>query len=203
MTEAATGGPASRCGPDRGGGTGDAGRAGKNQLTPQASRAQVADLDGYGPITPDVARALALGGVWSRLVTDPASGTVTDVGRTRYHPPPELADLVRARDRTCTRPGFSARAQSCDLDHTVPYHLGGHTALWNLAALCSADHALKTAGGVRVHRDERGDLDFEMPSGHRYRRHADGTSTLLPRTGTRPTGPETETDQTDDDQPPF
>lgn len=166
----------------------------------QARAPQVADLDGYGPITPDVARALALGGVWSRLVTDPWSGTVTDIGRTRYHPPPDLADLVRARDRTCTRPGCSARAQSCDLDHTVPYHLGGHTALWNLAALCSADHALKTAGGVRVHRDERGDLGFEMPSGHRYRRHGDGTSNLLPRTDTRRTGRDTEAD---DDPPPF
>ena len=31
----------------------------------------VAELDGYGPVTPDVARAIALGGVWTRLVTDP------------------------------------------------------------------------------------------------------------------------------------
>lgn len=35
--------------------------------------AQVAELDGYGPLTPAVARALALGGTWTGLVTDPAS----------------------------------------------------------------------------------------------------------------------------------
>ncbi|WP_309343985.1 DUF222 domain-containing protein, partial [Actinomyces oris] len=43
--------------------------------------------------------ALAAGGTWRRLVTDPASGVVIDVGRSRYRPPAGLADLVRARDR--------------------------------------------------------------------------------------------------------
>uniref|UniRef100_UPI002852BDF9 DUF222 domain-containing protein n=2 Tax=Actinomyces oris TaxID=544580 RepID=UPI002852BDF9 len=37
--------------------------------------------------------ALAAGGTWRRLVTDPASGVVIDVGRTRYRPPAGLADL--------------------------------------------------------------------------------------------------------------
>ncbi|OLO58348.1 DUF222 domain-containing protein, partial [Actinomyces oris] len=31
--------------------------------------------------------ALAAGGTWKRLITDPASGVVIDVGRTRYRPP--------------------------------------------------------------------------------------------------------------------
>ena len=48
--------------------------------------------------------ALATGGTWRRLVTDPASGVVIDVGRTRYRPPAGLADLVRARDRACVFP---------------------------------------------------------------------------------------------------
>ncbi|OFT37605.1 HNH endonuclease, partial [Actinomyces sp. HMSC08A09] len=48
--------------------------------------------------------ALAAGGTWRRLVTDPASGVVIDVGRTRYRPPAGLADLVRARDRACVFP---------------------------------------------------------------------------------------------------
>ncbi|TFH50888.1 HNH endonuclease, partial [Actinomyces viscosus] len=30
---------------------------------------------------------LAAGGTWRRLVTDPLSGTVIDVGRSRYRPP--------------------------------------------------------------------------------------------------------------------
>ena len=38
------------------------------------------------PVPAVVARALAAGGTWRRLVTDPVSGTVVDVGRTRYRP---------------------------------------------------------------------------------------------------------------------
>ena len=145
-------------------------------------------LDGYGPITPDVARSLALGGTRTRLVTDPASGAVRDVGRTRYHPPADLADFVRMRDGTCTRPGCSAPSQRCDLDHTTPYHLGGHTAHWNLGALCPTDHALKTAGGVRVRQIRPGVFDFDMPSGHTYRRHADGSTTVRRTDQTGSTG---------------
>ncbi|MDD9206490.1 DUF222 domain-containing protein, partial [Georgenia sp. 10Sc9-8] len=101
------------------------------------------EIDGYGPIDGATARALALGGAWRRIVTDPLSGTVLDVGRSRYRPPPDLARLVRARDGTCVRPGCGARASSCDLDHTVPFGRGpdgGATALHNLGAQCRTDH---------------------------------------------------------------
>ncbi|WP_308819063.1 hypothetical protein [Pseudonocardia alni] len=47
---------------------------------------------GQGPIPADLARALAAGGVWQRLGTDPLSGTLLDVGRTRYRPPVAMAD---------------------------------------------------------------------------------------------------------------
>lgn len=150
------------------------------------ARADVAELHGYGPIAPAVARAIALGGTWTRLVTDPASGTVHDVGRTRYKPPPELADLVRARDRTCTRPGCSTPAHACDIDHTVAYHLGGSTASWNLGTLCPADHALKSAGILRIRRAGQGTFDVTTPTGYVYRRHADGTTTRTPPYRTLP-----------------
>lgn len=143
----------------------------------------VAELDGYGPVTPDVARAIALGGVWTRLVTDPLSGVVRDVGRTRYRPPAELAELVRARDRTCVVPGCGAPARGCQLDHTVPYHLGGATSESNLASLCPAHHALKSAGVGRVRSVAPGVYEHELPSGHRYRREADGSATPLRRAG--------------------
>src|SRR5699024_10638850 len=92
--------------------------------------AEVAELDGYGPITPDVARALAHAGrTWQRLVTDPLCGALLDVGRTRSRPPAAIADFVRLRDGTCVRPGCSAPARTCQLDHTVPWHQGGITAV--------------------------------------------------------------------------
>ncbi|OLO64649.1 HNH endonuclease, partial [Actinomyces oris] len=61
--------------------------------------------------------ALAAGGTWKRLVTDPVSGVVIDVGRTRYRPPAGLADLVRARDRACVFPTCQTPAERCDIDH--------------------------------------------------------------------------------------
>lgn len=85
------------------------------------------DLAGYGAITAEQARALAAGGTWRRLVTDPLTGAVLDVGRTRYRPPAALREHVIARDRTCARPGCTVPAERAELDHTVPFgsSLGG------------------------------------------------------------------------------
>lgn len=137
----------------------------------------VAVLGRYGPVSPDVARALALGGTWRRLITDPESGVVRDVGRTRYHPPADLAELVRARDRTCVRPGCSVPAGACDLDHTIPHHVDGPTADTNLGPMCTPDHAMKSAGGYRVTQPSAGVFTFHLPSGHTYTRNLDGTTT--------------------------
>lgn len=79
------------------------------------------DLIGYGPIAPATARALARDGTWRRLVTDPLSSALLDVGRSRYRPPADLDEFIRLRDDACVRPGCSVPTTSCDLDHTVPY----------------------------------------------------------------------------------
>jgi hypothetical protein len=50
------------------------------------------ELDGFGPIPASVARRLAAGGTWRRILTDPATGRVLDYGRTRYRPPQDLID---------------------------------------------------------------------------------------------------------------
>lgn len=129
-----------------------------------------ADLSGYGPITAEAARALALGGVWRRIVTDPLSGAVLDVGRTRYRPPADLAAHVRVRDRACARPGCPATAETCDLDHTRDFHeSGGPTAAHNLAPLCRRDHQIKTHAGYHLSQPEPGVLEWTTPTGHRYR----------------------------------
>lgn len=129
-----------------------------------------ADLAGYGPITAEAARALARDGTWRRIVTDPLSGAVLDVGRTRYRPPADLDEHVRVRDRTCARPGCAAAADSCDLDHTEEYHRAqGTTSDGNLAPLCRRDHVVKTDGGFRLVQVEPGVVEWTTPTGHRYR----------------------------------
>ncbi|TRW42680.1 HNH endonuclease signature motif containing protein, partial [Georgenia yuyongxinii] len=142
-------------------------------------------LHGYGPIDPATARALALGGTWRRLVTDPLSGTVLDLGRTRYRPPTDLAELIRARDKTCFRPGCGAHADGCHLDHTIPAAHGGPTADTNLGPACTTDHTLKTLGDFYVRQIRPGVFDWlSRRTARTYRRETDGTTTPIhPRTG--------------------
>ena len=155
-----------------------------------------ADLAGYGPITAQTAQALARDGTWRRIVTDPLTGRVLDVGRTRYRPPADLTAHVQARDRACARPGCPAPAESCDLDHTVEFHrLGGTTSATNLGPLCKRDHMVKTDGGFRLTQTEPGVFEWTTPTGHRYRVEpgADLPYQTLPRW--RRPGP--------DEPPPF
>jgi hypothetical protein len=137
-----------------------------------------ADLAGYGPVSAETARALAEGGVWRRLVTDPLSGAVLDVGRTRYRPTAAISDHVRARDRTCVQPACSAPAASCDLDHTREFHARrgrdpadeplGTTSADNLGPLCHRDHLVKTEGGFRLRQRAPGEFVWVTPTGHVY-----------------------------------
>ena len=125
--------------------------------------------------------ALAAGGTWRRLVTDPASGVVIDVGRTRYRPPAGLADLVRARDRACVFPTCQTPAERCDIDHLTAWSQGGTTSLDNLATLCEAHHRLKHTPGWTLTRDQAtGTLSWHTPDKTIYQRHPDGTITRLP-----------------------
>ena len=126
--------------------------------------------------------ALAAGGTWRRLVTDPASGVVIDVGRTRYRPPAGLADLVRARDRACVFPTCQTPAERCDIDHLTAWSQGGTTSLDNLVTLCEAHHRLKHTPGWALTRDQAsGTLSWHTPDKTVYQRHPNGTITRLPR----------------------
>ena len=126
--------------------------------------------------------ALAAGGTWKRLITDPASGVVIDVGRTRYRPPVGLADLVRARDRACVFPTCQTPAERCDIDHLTAWSQGGTTSLDNLVVLCEAHHRLKHTPGWALTRDQAsGVLSWHTPDKTVYQRHPDGTITRHPK----------------------
>ena len=145
---------------------------------------QVPELAGYGPISTATARALAAGGIWRRIVTDPLTGSVLDVGHTRYRPTRAIAEHIVARDRTCVRPGCSHQASSCQLDHTIPFDhtnptRGGPTNVANLGPLCARDHQVKTHAGFQLTQVEPGIFEWTTPTGHRYRRERDGTTTSL------------------------
>jgi hypothetical protein len=127
------------------------------------------EITGYGPIPAHLARDMAADAVWRRLVTDPLSGAVLDVGRTSYRPPAALADVVRARDVECRHPRCRRAAANCELDHVVPWERDGETSEANLAALCTAHHDLKEQPGWQVTLHPDRSLEWVTPTGHRYR----------------------------------
>lgn len=141
----------------------------------------VAELEGYGPVPPVVARALAAGGVWRRLATDPGTEQVIDVGRTRYQPPAAMAELVRERDRTCTRPGCSCAARHAEIDHEHEWQHGGVTSVENTGPSCGRDHRVKTIGAYTVTHGSDRTYAWAGPTGHGYLRRPDGTIVTMPR----------------------
>jgi hypothetical protein len=157
-----------------------------------------AHLEGYGPVAATRARALAAGGTWRRLITDPASGAVLDVGRTRYRPPTALAEHVRLRDKTCVRPGCTLPARHAELDHTRGYRRRpgdppgtplGTTSADNVAPLCHRDHRLKTDGGHTLHQYAPGRFQWVTPTGHTYRTRPGTDDTLCTTTRHPDAGP--------------
>ena len=121
------------------------------------------ELSGWGPITASHARRLArrAGTVWRRILTDPVSGAVLDIGRTRYPPGATITEHVLARDGgRCTRLGCSHAAR--DLDHARAWADGGRTAAANLHAVCRGCHSVKHLGWtVTVAPD--GTITWETP----------------------------------------
>lgn len=129
-----------------------------------------AELEGYGPMSSEVARRLAAHAPsFVRLLTHPETGTVLSVGRERYAVPRDLRLWLRIRDETCRFPGCGRAAASADIDHTVDWQHQGATRHDNLAHLCESHHHLKHRTDWRVHHAGGGTLEWRAPSGRRYR----------------------------------
>ena len=129
------------------------------------------ELAGYGPIPADVARELAAGGTWRRILSDPVSGRPIDYGTVRYRPPAHLAGLVHTRDATCQFPGCRVPAHRCDIDHGTahdPARGAGPTSETNLGAKCRRHHQIKQTPGWSVAHFPDGGTSWMTPSGHRY-----------------------------------
>jgi hypothetical protein len=178
-------------------------------LVPYLSLIGLADtpgeLDGFGPIPASVARRLAAGGTWRRILTDPATGRVLDYGRTRYRPPQDLIDHVIARDRTCRGIGCDRPARSCQIDHTIPYP-DGPTAESNTGPFCDRQHLFKTHGGWQVSQPTPGQFAWRTPTGHTYTKHPDPIGPIIDDGREHDNGPPTDSDPPTDgnpDPPPF
>jgi hypothetical protein len=144
------------------------------QLTLPATTALGVDdqpgyVAGYGDVTAQTALELAAqqDATWRRILHDPATGQVVDVGRRRYRAPAALADRVKASIRTCTAPGCIRPAHNCDLDHVQPFPQGP-TSADNLGPACRKHHNVKTGGGWTVEQTGPNTYIWTGPSGFQF-----------------------------------
>ncbi|MPZ79227.1 MAG: DUF222 domain-containing protein [Actinophytocola sp.] len=128
-------------------------------------------LVGYGDIAAQQAVDLAYqaDATWRRILTEPATGRVLDVGRRRYSPPAALRDHIQAAMPTCTGPGCVRPAAQCDLDHREPFP-AGPTDEHNVHPACRSHHRGKTFGGWKIIK-RGGILEWVSPCGFHYPHH--------------------------------
>jgi hypothetical protein len=155
-------------------------------------------VPGYGPVPAAVARMVAADACWRRVLTDPVSGAVLDVGTRRYRPGAVIGGHVEARDAGCVFPGCVRRAVDCDLDHTLRFP-EGPTAAHNLGPLCGHHHRLKHEARPSwlVAQPGPGRFTWTSPSGRHYTRGP----TELP--GTPDWAPDATGPPVTDEEPPF
>ncbi|UFS60302.1 HNH endonuclease signature motif containing protein [Subtercola endophyticus] len=138
---------------------------------PGDANAWAADLDGYGPI--DRLTALELtreAPSFYRVLTDAVTGVALNYGRTRYKPPADLDQLIRAVHLECTFPLDCSPSSTADLDHTEPWESGANTAFANLSPLCSSHHKVKHHTEWKVVQDPAGSgaIIWTSPAGFEY-----------------------------------
>jgi len=130
-----------------------------------------AELDGFGPLHPDVARDLAgRNGGWSRLFLDP-SGMVT--ATAAYAPTAAMRRHLQARDQHCRFPGCRMPIHRCQVDHNHDHARGGPTSIGNLSHFCLGHHSLKHPDIAEQHRWHArqlsgGDIEWTSPLGRVY-----------------------------------
>jgi hypothetical protein len=128
-------------------------------------------LPGHGPIPAALCRELAADNTWRRILTDPCTGHLLDLGASRYAPPDRLMEFVRTRDQHCRFPGCRRTIDHSEVDHTVEFAIGGLTIRINVSVLCRRHHRVKHLPGWDLIQDPDGSgtLTFLTPSGQMFR----------------------------------
>ncbi|MEI6251462.1 MAG: HNH endonuclease signature motif containing protein [Mycobacteriaceae bacterium] len=124
-------------------------------------------LPGYGAVPAETIRAMAVRARLRPLAQPSRLGA-----EPHYRPSAALAEFIRCRDLCCRFPGCDKPAEVCDIDHSIPYGLGGPTHPSNLSLKCRAHHLLKTfwsgQKGWREQQFSDGTIIWTSPSGRTY-----------------------------------
>jgi len=126
------------------------------------------ELDGYGPLAPDVADeiiARARTASVRRLLVDPIDGTliVREPRRRRFDR--TTSAHIRTRDRWCRAPGCDSRIRHDD--HIHAHQHGGPTTHDNGQGLCARSHTIKHQPGWQVAAEGK-TITWRTPTGHQY-----------------------------------
>ncbi len=145
------------------------------------------ELAGYGPLPAPLARTLAADGKWRRMILDPQTGGLLDLGHTAYRPSQALARFVKTRDSTCIFPTCSRPARRCDNEHTQRYDpddpAGGRTDRHNLRPMCLAHHKIKHKGRWTLRTNPTtGTTTWTSPTGHHYNTPPEDHRSTITRT---------------------
>lgn len=89
----------------------------------------------------------------SRLLVDPADGRCIERSIQSYRPDATMRAQIRAADVFSRFPGSTFPVRDGDLDHVIPYLLGGATAEPNLQGLERIGHGIKTRGHWEAQMD--------------------------------------------------
>ncbi len=134
--------------------------------TPPGPQPGSAVIVGGGVLPTPLLAQLVRGGATVRKLTKPPT-----TPESHYRPSRALGEFVRIRDLTCRFPNCDVSAESCDLDHAIPWPLGP-THASNLRALCRKNHLLKTFwSGEDGWRDQQfadGTIVWTSPKGKIY-----------------------------------
>jgi hypothetical protein len=104
-----------------------------------------------------------------RLIIDPTTGHLLDLGRLTYRPSAPLAAFVAMRDVNPTTPtGSLAAAGSGDVDHVIAYDDGGTTERANLHSPNRRWHRAKTLAGWTVRHNDDNSWTWTSPLGFTY-----------------------------------
>jgi len=167
-------------------------------------------LTGHGPLPADVALRLIADAGWKRIVYQPLTGALLDVGTTVHDPPAALREHILVRDAGCTQPICSN--PRVDLDHNTPFP-HGPTSAANLRSRCRHHHHLKQHPAWQARVGQGGRIEWISPTGHAYPEHQPDLRpgpTSFPRPGPHigpgigPDPPRDKGPRDDlDDPPPF
>ena len=81
-----------------------------------------------------------------------------------YRIPDSMRGLIEARDQTCRSPVCRQPAWRTDMDHTIPYDLGGPTCRCNVSAECRHHHRLKQLKDWQLRQPQPGVLIWVTPA---------------------------------------